>query len=114
MFGLKNDKHPYTVPVLCLYDENMHVLFREKINAFPLPEAVVLACSEELFGDPEPCEIHRRAVQLRIYGEITEGLTHDVTIKAMDLPDRICLYCQEFRPSYLRLESTGHSIEKRT
>lgn len=105
MFGQKKDKEPYRAQLLCLYDENMKEIFRDKLHAFPLPEAVVLAYSEELFGDPEPCEIHRRAAQVRIYGEIAELLPRDVVVPAAELPDRIYLYCREFRPAFVRLES---------
>jgi hypothetical protein len=105
MFGSKKDRQSYRAPFLCLYDENMKEIFRDKLHAFPLPEAVVLAYSEELFGDPEPCEIHRRAVQVRIYGEIAELLPQDEIVRAADLPDRVCLYYREFRPAFVRLES---------
>ena len=103
----KGTNHCNTVPILCLYDENMRVLYKDKLNFFPLPETIILLCSEELFGDLQPCEFHRRAVQMRIYGEFSEFLTHNITIKAVDLPERICQYCQEFHPAFLRMESTA-------
>jgi|WetSurMetagenome_2_1015567.scaffolds.fasta_scaffold33180_2 hypothetical protein len=105
MFSSPKNKPQNNTPILCLYDENMQEIFRDKLHAFPLPEAVVLAYSEELFGDPEPCEIHRRAVQVRIYGEIAELLPQDVIIRTAELPDRICLYCREYQPAFVRLES---------
>ena len=99
---LKTPRAP--IPVLCLYAADMGVLYRDRIDAFPFPEEVILAGSEEFFGDPSPCEIHRRAVQLRLCGEIVEALRPNVTLPLDELPEVFRLYWRDVRPAYARLE----------
>lgn len=107
MFKWRKDRSPKAgskQPILCLLDSDMQVLFRGRLNNFPLPESVVLACSEEFFNDPTPCEIHRRAVQLRLYVEMQQALPENVTVPFEDVPPCISLYCQEMHPAFIRLE----------
>lgn len=91
--------------MLTLWDSQMQQLFSGRLNEFVFPESVVLAFSEEFFSDPAPCEIHRRAVQLRLYGEMMEMLPPGQTIAVEDAPPCISLYCQQLRPAYIRLDS---------
>lgn len=39
-----------------------------------VPESVMIEKSVEFFGDPEPCMIHRSAVQSRLFSEILSAL----------------------------------------
>lgn len=52
---------------------------------FPLPEEIVLMLSVRYFNDPEPCEIHRAAVQKRAMLELTEvcGTSGPVALEAL-------------------------------
>lgn len=54
---------------------------------YRLPETVVLNLSMEYFGDPEPCEIHRAAVQKRAMMELIEFCGLDRRISVADLPE---------------------------
>ena len=60
----------HKLPVLWLYAKDGSVLYHDRLDAFPFPEAVVLSGCEKYFGDPNPCEIHRRALQVRLCAEI--------------------------------------------
>ena len=45
------------------------VLYSGPTSGLPIRESVILAKSVEFFADPEPCMIHRSAVQVRLYSE---------------------------------------------
>ena len=108
MFGRqaeKPGKPKVSPPVLSLYDPEMRSLYHDRLDAFPFPEAVILAASKEFFNDPAPCEIHRRAVQLRLCGEISEALPLGRTIPMEELPPLILLYCQDIHPAFVRLDA---------
>ncbi len=107
MFGRqaeKPGKPKASPPVLKLYDPEMRSLYHDRLDAFPFPEALILAASKEFFNDPAPCEIHRRAVQLRLCGEMTEALPLGRTIPLEELPPLILLYCQDIHPAFVRLD----------
>ena len=89
---------------LTLYDRNMGVLYAGRLDDLPLPESMILACSEEFFNDPAPCEIHRRAVALRLYGEIIEALPLGKTLAAAQIPPQVCLSLRELNPAHVRLD----------
>ena len=91
--------------ILSLYDGDMRALYCDCIQRFPLPESLVLACSEEFFNDPAPCEIHRRAVAMRLYGEIIEATPIERTIACADVPPRISLCLRDVNPAFMRLEA---------
>ena len=57
------------LPVLRLYAEDGHLLYDDRLDAFPFPEAVILEGCEEFFGDPSPCEIHRRSFLKKYFAE---------------------------------------------
>ena len=84
--------------------QNM-IAFLEANALYPLPESVILACSEEFFNDPAPCEIHRRAVQLRLYAEMQEMLPANQTLSMDDVHPRISLYCQDTHAAFIRLDT---------
>ena len=89
---------------LNLFDGDMGVLYSDLIQSFPLPESLILACSEEFFDDPQPCEIHRRAVAMRLYGEIIEAMPVNHTVSCAEVPPRISLCLRDVNPAYMRLE----------
>ena len=91
--------------MLSLLAEDMRVLYHGPLSDYPLPESVILACSEEFFNDPSPCEIHRRAVQLRLYAEMQEMLPAGQTLTMNDVPSRISLYCQNTHAAFIRLDT---------
>lgn len=89
---------------LVLYDAQMQPLYDGLLNRYVFPESVILAGSEEFFNDPTPCEIHRRAVQLRFYAEMEQLLTRGTVLKMEETPENIRSYCQEQKPAYILLE----------
>lgn len=94
-------------PRITLLDADRRPLYSGPLNEFEFPESVILACSEEFFNDPAPCEIHRRAVQLRLLGEMLEMLPSGQTVAIGALPQCICFYCQQFHPAYIRLDQSA-------
>ena len=93
------------LPQLMLFDSDTQPLYAGPLNEFEFPESVILACSEEFFNDPAPCEIHRRAVQLRLYAEMQEMLPANQTLSMDDVHPRISLYCQETHAAFIRLDT---------
>ena len=85
MFGRKKAARK-RVMTLILLDGEMKELLSCRVSDYELPEKVVLALSEEYFGDPDPCEIHRGAVHNRVMMEITDFLTAGNTQKLSDFP----------------------------
>ncbi len=100
----KKPDHKTEQPVLTLWDSQMQQLYCGPLSEFVFPEGVVLACSKEFFNDPAPCEIHRRAVQLRLYGEMMEMLPSGQTVAVEKTPPCISQYCQQFHPAYIRID----------
>jgi hypothetical protein len=92
------------LPVLWLYAEDGSVLYHERLDAFPFPEAVVLAGCEKYFGDSNPCEIHRRALQLRLCAEMERVLPANQKLYMDALPSVLRQYCREIQPYALQLE----------
>lgn len=92
------------LPVLLLYAEDGSVLYHDRLDAFPFPEAVVLAGCEKYFGDSNPCEIHRRALQLRLCAEMECILPANQTLYMDALPAVLRQYCRELQPYALKLE----------
>ena len=96
----KKEKQLY----LTLYNEQMQPLYDGLLHEYAFSEQVILTGSEEFFNDPHPCEIHRRALQLRFYGEMEQLLPRG-TVQAMkDTPASIQALCQQYHPSYILLE----------
>jgi len=100
----KTKKEPAGQPYLVLYDAQMNPLHDGPLNLFSFPEQVILAGSEEFFNDPTPCEIHRRAVQLRFYGEIMQFLPRGQVLAMKDVPENIQGYLQQREPAFVLLE----------
>jgi len=96
----------HKLPVLWLYAKDGSVLYRDRLDAFPFPEAVVLSGCEKYFGDPNPCEIHRRALQVRLCAEIESILPANQKLCMDALPSVIRQYYQELQPYALKLEKT--------
>jgi len=53
------------------------LLYNGPISGIPVGEAVLIVKSIEFFSDPEPCFIHRSAVQARLYAEFEHWLDSD-------------------------------------
>lgn len=92
------------LPVLCLYDAQMKELYHDRLDLFPFPEAVILAASQEFFQDPQPCEIHRRAVQVRLSAELAQALPIGRLLSLEEMPPVLLLYCQGYHPAFVRLD----------
>lgn len=58
-------------------------VYEGPVKDLPLKEAVILEKSMYFFNDPEPCYIHRGAVQVR--------LTEEILRKAQETPDDLSL-----------------------
>ena len=102
----KKEKRPVVDKYrLKLFDGTMATLYSDLLQRVPLPESLILACSEEFFNDPNPCEIHRRAVMMRLYGEIIEALPMNKTLPMPEVPLRIGLYLRDAQPAFVRLET---------
>lgn len=86
MFGRKKAAHK-RVMTLILLDGEMKELLACRVGDYELPEKIVLALSEEYFGDPDPCEIHRGAVHNRVMMEITDFCAAGNTKKLSDFPE---------------------------
>lgn len=59
---------------LRLMDEGGNLIVEKKLLNTPVDEGNLLRMSEEIFGDPEPCMIHRSAVMKKMYSEIYDYL----------------------------------------
>lgn len=53
-------------------DEVGKTVLNTKLIGLPIKESAILAKSMECFNDPEPCMIHRSAVQKTMYLELYE------------------------------------------
>ncbi len=53
-------------------DEVGKTVLNTKLIGLPIKESAILSKSMECFNDPEPCMIHRSAVQKTIYLELYE------------------------------------------
>lgn len=73
---------------------NSQMSLHNKLTSVPLKEDAVLRLSEEFFGDPEPCMIHRSAVMNRMYMELLEYFLNNMncgksTFFLAELPERL-------------------------
>lgn len=55
---------------------NGKLVFSGSINDIPIKEAVIINKSIAFFNDPEPCQIHRTAVRVRLLAELKEALAN--------------------------------------
>ena len=88
MFGRKKAARK-RVMTLILLDGEMKELLSCRVSDYELPEKVVLALSEEYFGDPDPCEIHRGAVHNRVMMELMESIAPGATRPLGELPEEM-------------------------
>jgi hypothetical protein len=58
--------------VISFIDCNGNVFLKEKLTSLPIKEECIINKSIELFGDCEPCIIHRTYVMKMIYFEIDD------------------------------------------
>ena len=79
---------------------NLRLTGPEGVTEVPLmraavPEPVMIEKSIEFFEDPEPCMIHRSAVQSRLFGEILDAIEAS-GMNPYPLPDGLKRYvCAE-------------------
>ncbi len=86
--------------VLRLVDADGKEVIRSSIDLFPFQEAVIIAASEEFFRDPDPCEIHRRVLQLRLSAELREAIPPGTKVNRKELPKEIAGYFQGYDFEY--------------
>lgn len=92
-------------PVLCLYGEDGAELYRGRIDAYPFSEEEILEGSVEFFNDPCPCEIHRRAVQLRFCEELMGAVGLNRTLAFNALPEFVRRRCGGASAAQIRIET---------
>lgn len=61
------------LPHLRLY-AGSQLIYDNLLKDIPLKEEVILQKSMEFFDDPEPCQIHRSAVRVRLVAELEKEL----------------------------------------
>ena len=76
LFKLKRDggKKKAAPPQAVKISKDGRLVYSGPVSGLPVCERVILAKSVEFFGDPEPCYIHRSAVQARLYAEFDAWL----------------------------------------
>lgn len=104
-FGGKKRGPGAEPPVLCLYGADGAELYRGRIDAYPFPEEAILEGSVEFFNDPCPCEIHRRAVQLRFCEELTGAVGLNRTLAFEVLPEFVRRRCGGASAAQIRIEA---------
>lgn len=67
-------------------DKDNCVAFKQKLVSLPLREEYVIAKSIEMFGDPEPCIIHKSAVIKKVYLEFEQYFDLLPGIKVNEIP----------------------------
>ena len=72
-------------------------VFSGRVSDLPINEKILLSKSVEFFSDPEPCYIHRSAVQARLYAEFEQwldsvGAAETYVAELRDLPGYIRAY----------------------
>ena len=71
LFKKKSPAPP--LPSVCVRSEN-NVLYEGLLKELPLKETVIIEKSIYFFNDPDPCFIHRGAVQVRLTEELHQEL----------------------------------------
>ncbi len=104
MFGRKKQASSHS-PTLRLMNDRKQDLLNVPLNEFPFSESTIIAASTEFYGDAEPCEIRRRALQLRLCAEIQTCLKTDVDIPSEDAPTAILAYFEEYHPAFIRIDT---------
>ena len=72
---------------IMLYDSRGVCLRAYAPIDFPLPESTVRELSILYFNDPEPCQIHRAAVQSRAMAELAQGRETGARYPLNSLPE---------------------------
>lgn len=80
------------IPFLKLLDESGQIIYESPLKEYRLPENVVLELSNEFYSDPEPCEIHRGAIHMRVYMELLEICPEGATKRISELDERVQSY----------------------
>ena len=96
----------YSQYLLTLYDADMKIIYNDSIDRMVLPEDMIIASSEEIFNDPDPCEIHRWAMARWLYDEMIAELPQGRITPLTALSGRFGLCCREYNPSFAFLNTT--------
>lgn len=103
MLGLRRKQKKTAAPQLILTDSEGNELYNDRLDAFPFPEEEIIRGSIEFYMDPAPCEIHRRAIQLRFCSELTMLLPPGKTLRMEDVPEFPRNYLGAMKPAYITL-----------
>jgi hypothetical protein len=102
LFG-KKAKDKYRFCTILLRGKDRTVLFTGPLETLRFPEKLIAAKSLNYFNDPEPCFIHRGAVEVRLFEELNLLLEKAKTLSAAEL-DKSC-------PGYLDEYPGSESVE---
>lgn len=97
---LKTNKKISTARHIEIIGHDGKVLYKGPLNAFPIPERIIIEKSIKYFDDPRPCHIHRSAVLNRIYSELEAALSpngYDVIWQVEQLPENILRYLGKYK-----------------
>ena len=75
--------------ILHVYAEDGSIVFADEISSLAFRDSDIRWGSMEFYNDPEPCEIHRRAVALRFYAELEMILRGKGDTLVSELPSHL-------------------------
>lgn len=58
--------------VISFLDEKGKVILKNNIKSLPLKEEIIIQKSIEMFGDPEPCILHKTCAMKKLFIEIDD------------------------------------------
>ena len=94
----KPRKKGAAAPFTICFNLGGQTFFKGLLSELPVNETVLIAKSIEFFSDPEPCFIHRSAVQARMYAEFEQwlaasyGAADEYNVEMSELPPRFSGY----------------------
>lgn len=99
-------KKKKTVQTLKLLNGDGQCAYECPLDEYKLPEDAVLNLSNEFYADPEPCEIHRGAIHMRVYAEILDLCPPGTVRKISELDEKTRSYFPPYADSVLIEEET--------
>ncbi len=87
LFNHKTSHHP---SIQLFY--NNTCIYHGFLKDIPIKESVIKEKSNHYFSDPEPCDIHRTAVRLRITEELLIKLTNAEQSECCQLLTVLCTF----------------------